>query len=193
MRYVIVPGIDGSDQDHWQSIWQAAWGESAVRIRPASWDRPDLDDWCQAIDRAAGPDPSEAVLVAHSLGCLAAADWAARSRRDIRGVFLVAPPDAAGPNFPAAAAPTFTAAHATPLDVPGLVISSDDDPYCTTDAAERLASGWHLDRVSVGRAGHINSASRLAHWDLGRALLTAFTAGTRARANLHEVVLRIPH
>jgi predicted alpha/beta hydrolase family esterase len=178
MRYVIVPGIDGSDQDHWQSIWQAAWGASAVRIQPASWDRPDLDDWCQAIDHAVGPNPSDAVLVAHSLGCLAAARWVAQRRSDIRGMFLVAPPDAAGPNFPAAAAPTFTALDTTPLDVPGLVVSSDDDPYCTADAAERLASGWHLDHVSVGRAGHINSASRLGRWDLGRALLTAFTAGT---------------
>ncbi len=178
MRYVIVPGIDGSDQDHWQSIWQADWGTSASRIRPASWDRPDLDDWCRAIAHAIGPNPSEVVLVAHSLGCLAAADWAARYRPDIRGVFLVAPPDTAGPSFPAAAAPTFTAMSATPLDTPGLIVSSDDDPYCTTNAAERLASGWHLDRVSAGRAGHINSASRLGRWDLGRALLTAFTAGT---------------
>jgi predicted alpha/beta hydrolase family esterase len=41
-----------------------------------------------------------------------------------------------------------------------------------------MASGWHLDRVSVGRAGHISSASGLGSWDFGRALLTAFTAGT---------------
>jgi len=178
MRYVIVPGIDGSDQDHWQSIWQADWGASASRIRPASWDRPDLDDWCRAIAHAVGPNPSAVVLVAHSLGCLAAANWAARSRSAIRGMFLVAPPDTAGPNFPAAAAPTFTAEYSMPLNAPGLVVSSDDDPYCTVNAAEHLASGWHLAHVSVGRVGHISSASRLGRWDLGRALLTAFTAGT---------------
>ncbi|MCA2224314.1 alpha/beta hydrolase [Nonomuraea sp. NEAU-L178] len=50
---------------------------------------------------------------------------------------------------------------------------------CSPDVALRLAAGWQLDHVSVGSAGHINSASRLGRWDFGRALLTAFTAGTR--------------
>lgn len=178
MRYVIIPGIDGSDDNHWQSIWQAGWGASASRIRPASWERPDLDDWCRAIDRAVGPNPPAVVLVAHSLGCLAAANWAAGQRPPIRGMFLVAPPDTAGPKFPAAAARTFTGKLPVPLCVPGLVVSSEDDPYCTKNAAERMASGWKLDRVSAGPVGHISSASRLGQWDLGRALLTAFTAGT---------------
>jgi uncharacterized protein len=179
MRYVIIPGINGSGEDHWQTIWQAEWGPSTTRISPSSWDEPDLDDWCQAIGQAVGQSPSaDVVLVAHSLGCLAATCWIARHRPDVRGVLLVAPPDNAGPTFPAEA-PTFTAVKATPLHVPGLVISSDDDPYCSPAVAQCLAADWELDRVSVGLAGHINSASRLGRWEFGRALLTAFTAGTR--------------
>jgi predicted alpha/beta hydrolase family esterase len=179
MRYVIIPGINGSDENHWQTIWQAEWGAYASRISPLSWDEPNLDDWCQAIDKAVGESPStDTVLVAHSLGCLAAACWVTRRRPDIRGVFLVAPPDTAGANFPADAS-TFTAVKMTPLNVPGLVIFSDDDPYCSSDVALRLAADWQLDHVSVGSAGHINSASRLGSWDFGHALLTAFTAGTR--------------
>ncbi|MCA2227814.1 RBBP9/YdeN family alpha/beta hydrolase [Nonomuraea aurantiaca] len=179
MRYVIIPGINGSGEGHWQSIWQDEWGAYASRISPFSWDVPDLDDWCQAIDKAVGEDLStDMVLVAHSLGCHAATSWVARRRPDIGGVFLVAPPDNAGANFPAEAS-TFTAVKATPLHVPGLVVFSDDDPYCSPDVALRLTAGWQLDHVSVGSAGHINSASRLGRWDFGRALLTAFTAGTR--------------
>ncbi|MGW0200875.1 RBBP9/YdeN family alpha/beta hydrolase [Nonomuraea sp. NPDC003201] len=83
---------------------------------------------------------------------------------------LLAPPDNAGPNFPAEA-PTFTAVEATPLHVPGLVVSSDDDPYCSPEVASRLAAGWRLHHVSVGSAGHINSASGLGRWDSGRELL----------------------
>ncbi|MEV0348981.1 alpha/beta hydrolase [Nonomuraea sp. NPDC050680] len=144
-----------------------------------SWDEPNLEDWCQAIDKAVGESPStDTVLVAHSLGCLAAACWVTRRRPDIRGVFLVAPPDTAGANFPADAS-TFTAVKMTPLHVPGLVIFSDDDPYCSSDVALRLTADWQLDHVGVGLAGHINSASRLGSWNFGRALLTAFTAGTR--------------
>lgn len=177
MRYVVIPGINGSDEDHWQTIWQAGWGVSAVRISPSSWDEPDLDDWCQAIDQAMGTStPADAVLVAHSLGCLAAACWVARRRPALRCLFLVAPPDSAGPNFPAEAA-SFTAVRAAPLRVPGVVIFSDDDPYCPADVALRLAADWQLDHVSVGSAGHISSASGLGSWESGRALLTAFTAG----------------
>src|SRR5258708_6679295 len=105
MRYVIIPGINGSDEGHWQTIWQAEWGPSAARISPSSWDEPDLDDWCHAIDQAVSESPSApAVLIAHSLGCLAATCWVAQHRPDVRGVLLVAPPDNGGPGFPAEAA-----------------------------------------------------------------------------------------
>ncbi|MGW4955741.1 RBBP9/YdeN family alpha/beta hydrolase [Nonomuraea sp. NPDC004186] len=149
---------------------------------PSSWDEPDLDDWCHAIDRAVDERPSaDVVLVAHSLGCLAAARWVARRQPDIRGVFLVAPPDNTGPNFPAEA-PTFTAVDATPLHVPGLVVSSDDDPYCSPEVASRLAAGWRLHHVSAGSAGHINSASGLGRWDSGRELLARLSDLRRCRA-----------
>lgn len=114
------------------------------------------------------------------LGCLAAISWTASRRPNIHGVFLVSPPDPAGPNFPAAA-PTFTSLAPAPLDVPGLIIGSEDDPYCATDSGIRLAAALQLDRVSAGFVGHINSASRLGRGDFGRALLTAFTAGSRHR------------
>jgi predicted alpha/beta hydrolase family esterase len=52
MQFVIVPGIDNSDEQHWQSIWEAEWGPAARRIAVASWTSPDLDDWVGAIERA---------------------------------------------------------------------------------------------------------------------------------------------
>jgi predicted alpha/beta hydrolase family esterase len=181
MRFVLIPGINGSDEDHWQSIWQAEWGLSATRIAPSSWDEPGLDDWCRAIDRAVDEARSgDVVLVAHSLGCLAAISWAARRLPTIRGVFLVAPPDPDGPNFPAVAT-TFTAVDPAPLAVPGLIVSSENDPYCSTDVGVRMADAWQLDRVGAGLVGHVNSASRLGRWDFGRALLTAFAAGSQPR------------
>src|ERR1700733_9671769 len=107
MRWVIVPGIDNSGEDHWQSHWQDEWGPSATRIQVASWSAPDLDDWCEAIERVvrlAGGEP--VVLVAHSLGCIASTHWLTASDAQIRGVFLVSPPDRDGVAFPTAA-PTF--------------------------------------------------------------------------------------
>ena len=178
MHFLIIPGINGSGPDHWQSRWQDAWGCSASRIGPSSWDGPDLDDWCHALDEAVQQhQPADVVLVAHSLGCLAAGHWLRQRQPGIRGAFLVAPPDAAGPNFPAAEAPSFTTIEVAPLTVPGLVVSSDDDPYGTPQAARRMAEGWGAGHVSVGQAGHINAASGLGAWETGRALLGAFTAG----------------
>jgi predicted alpha/beta hydrolase family esterase len=58
-----------------------------------------------------------------------------------------------------------------------LVVISDDDPYCTPEAAGRLAAGWAAGRVSIGAVGHVNVASGLGTWASGRALLNAFTAG----------------
>jgi uncharacterized protein len=180
MHYVTIPGIDGSDQEHWQSIWEAEWGQQATRISVSSLSRPELADWCDAIDRAVTESGSpDTVLVAHSLGCLAAARWAARRRPGFAGLFLVAPPDRAGALFPAAAA-TFAPVAERPVEAAGLIVSSDDDPYCSTAVAGRLATAWGLPRVSAGPGGHLNSASGLGRWDTGHALLTAFTAGLRA-------------
>lgn len=176
----MIPGIDGSDDLHWQSIWEQRYQPQASRIAPSSWTRPDLRDWTRAIDDAVRQSGPDVVLVAHSLGCLAAVHWITQSPRRIRGAFLVAPPDVTGPHFPAAAAPTFGAVRVQALTVAGLVIMSEDDPYCSTAAAAHIAGTLRVPCITAGRGGHLNSASGLGAWGYGRVLLTAFTAGTRA-------------
>lgn len=179
MQFVMVPGIDGSDADHWQTIWERALGDTAVRFAPSSWSEPDLADWCDALDRCV-PADRPSLLIAHSLGCLAVAHWsrvaATRDTRPVGGVVLVAPPDPAGSGFPAAAG-TFVGVPIGPLPLPGLIIASDDDPYATPEATGQLAAGWGVPVVSVGAAGHLNSASGLGDWPAGWALVTAFRAG----------------
>lgn len=175
-RLTIVPGINGSDQAHWQTRWQAP---TDVRIRPASWDEPDLDDWVRAVD-AAVTDP-DTILVAHSLGCLAAAAWLATNPGRVRGALLVAPPDRSGPWFPAAAA-SFHRLEPAPLGVPALVLVSGDDPFSSLAAARALAAAWAADVAEVGNLGHINSASNLGDWPAGRAVLTEF-ASTLVKEN----------
>ncbi|MFD4505917.1 RBBP9/YdeN family alpha/beta hydrolase [Streptomyces sp. NPDC058457] len=193
VAYVIIPGIDGSDDRHWQSRWEQAWGDAAVRIAPASWTRPELRDWVAAVQAAydvaaartgrvdgavdgegdGGADGRVALvaLVAHSLGCWAATEWLARARP--RGVpaFLAAPPDPRGPAFPATAAPTFRELSARPLPGPALVVASEDDPYADATASAALAADWRAPWRSVGAHGHLNSASGLGDWPVGQELL----------------------
>ena len=170
LRLTIVPGINGSDESHWQTLWQAA-SADAVRIAPASWDDPDLADWVAAVEAAV--TTPDTILVAHSLGCLAAAAWLAGNPGRVRGALLVAPPDRFGPAFPPVA-PSFRSAKPAPLGVPALVVASDNDPFCSLATARALAAGWGADLAEAGSLGHINNASRLGDWPDGRALLAAF-------------------
>jgi predicted alpha/beta hydrolase family esterase len=180
MRFVIVPGIGDSDSTHWQSIWQAEWGPIACRIAPSSWTRPDLDDWIAAVDRAVSwAETDDVVLVAHSLGCLAAAAWLGEGPRAVRAALLVAPPDPRAPEFPPAAA-AFAGLPAKPVGVPGLVVASLDDPYCRPAAAAGLAKGWRLPVARVGAFRHLNSTSGLGGWQQGRVHLAKLLGSTAA-------------
>ncbi|WP_307123385.1 alpha/beta hydrolase [Streptomyces sp. B1I3] len=172
--YVIIPGIDGSDDRHWQSLWENQWGASAVRIVPTSWSRPDLQDWVAAVQAAyeiASRRDSEVVLVAHSLGCWAAAHWLNQAEPDGVTAFLVAPPDLHGPAFPREAASTFLELAVRPLPCRSLMVASDDDPYCDPTTSASIAHGWQAQQPLIGSHGHINSDSDLGDWQVGRELL----------------------
>jgi predicted alpha/beta hydrolase family esterase len=178
--YLIVPGIGGSDDEHWQSLWETVWAGQARRIEPASWAEPELGDWVSAIDRAARQLRMQGrrrfVVVAHSLGCWAAAEWVLRTRPTGTSAYLVAVPDGESASFPRLAAPAFVDLTAQPLGVPALVVASDDDPYCSVGRAAEFAEGWGADWRSVGSRGHLNSASGLANWPEGQDLLAAFVS-----------------
>ena len=173
VTFVIVPGIDGSGPDHWQTRWQS--DLPAVEIQPTSWAEPDLDDWLLALDRAVA-SVDRAVLVAHSLGCLAGAAWLLTHPGRVAGAFLVAPPDPAGPEFPQAA-PTFVRDYPGPLPAPALVVASANDPYSSVVAVRRQSATWGAGLVVTGDHGHLNAASGLGPWGTGRSLLAAFCAG----------------
>lgn len=179
VAYVVIPGIDGSDEWHWQSRWQQEWDGAAVRIAPGSWSAPELADWVGAVQtgyEAVGGPGVPVVLVAHSLGCWAAACWLRAARPAGAAAFLVAPPDPHGPAFPREAAPSFAALAARALPCPALVVAGEDDPYCDPAVAAGFAHGWGARWVSGGAHGHLNSASGLGDWPEGRALLDTLGA-----------------
>ncbi|MEU9456506.1 alpha/beta fold hydrolase [Streptomyces sp. NPDC048277] len=180
VAYVIIPGIDGSDEQHWQTVWERQRSGSAVRISPTSWSEPDLDDWVGAVQAAydqASRHDSQVVLVAHSLGCWAASTWLNRNTsRPTGSAFLVAPPDPRGPAFPRQTAPTFAEVSAQPLLTPTLVVGSSNDAYCTPEAAVDLTTRWGARWHLAGAVGHINSAAGLGPWQQGRELLTSLTS-----------------
>ena len=93
-QVLLLPGWQNSGPDHWQSRWEARYGYT--RVQQHDWMRPLRGDWMAQLEEAVLSQSQPCVLVAHSLGCLLVASWAAHSRNSakVSGALLVAPGDA---------------------------------------------------------------------------------------------------
>ena len=180
---IILPGIGNSGPDHWQSHWQQR-NPSLTRFQPSDWDHPDRDDWLAALDKAVATTPEPPFLIAHSLSCLLIARWLERPHAPIRGAFLVRVPDPSSPAFPRTEAPTFLDIPNHSFQIPALIVASTNDPYGSTDYAQTRARQWGTGLVTAGPLGHIGDSSGVGDWPQGRALFTAFTAGTGTAVDL---------
>ncbi|MBR1154851.1 alpha/beta hydrolase [Bradyrhizobium sp. JYMT SZCCT0428] len=176
VEIIIVPGIGGSGELHWQTRWEGA-NPQWRRLQSTDWNQPELDDWIAALDRAVGAARQAPLLVAHSLGCLLVAHWQQVSTAPVAGAFLVAVPNPEAPAFPVEAA-GFANPPRTEFRFPSLIVASADDPYGTVEYARERANQWGGGIVEVGELGHINETSKLADWPQGKALFAAFAAGT---------------
>ena len=179
MTYVFLAGIGNSEAEHWQAIWHRALGGRWVEH--ADWERPRAADWVGDLDGVLRATPGPKLIVAHSIGCLLAVEWAKHHRDpQIRGSFLVAPPDPCGPCFPPPAVGFAPPGDARP-PLPALIVASTTDPYATPVWARDAAACWGAEIADVGARGHINLASDVGAWDEGRALLAGFVARLERR------------
>jgi predicted alpha/beta hydrolase family esterase len=64
---LIVPALNGSGSDHWQTRWQAE-RVDCLRVEQADWHDPDPLDWIARIDAAVAGISDPLVFVAHSPG-----------------------------------------------------------------------------------------------------------------------------
>jgi predicted alpha/beta hydrolase family esterase len=163
-QVLIVPGLGNSGPRHWQTIWEQA-HPAFRRVLQRDWDDPDLDAWSEAIDRAIREVRVPTVLIAHSFGCLAVAQRAARSPAGILGALLVAPAD---PDRWRVADRTTTVG---PLGFPSILVASETDPWLEVSKACALARTWQSEFVNLGAVGHINAESGFGPWPEGEELL----------------------
>lgn len=169
---LILPGYGDSGPQHWQSLWAADAG--VARLTNVSFDRPQQQQWVEAIDALIGRHGPDVVLVAHSLACLAVAAWSSSSsalHQTVRGALLVAPPDPGGQLFPSSIEGFNPPARAS-LRFPAIVVGSSNDVYATLAFQADLAAAWGARFVDAGPRGHLNADSGLLDWAEGRALLT---------------------
>lgn len=169
--YLIVPGVGNSGPQHWQTLWEKEFPEKFRRIRQSEWERPVCDDWTATIEAEVQKEsPARVVLVAHSLGCTAVAQWARAFGTRIKGAFLVAPSDCEAPTY------TFDTKGFAPIPLDALpfksvVIASTDDEYISLERAAQFAKAWGSEFVNVGAKGHLNADAGYGEWGEGLELL----------------------
>jgi predicted alpha/beta hydrolase family esterase len=168
---LLIPGLGGSGPDHWQSRWEAKI-PAVRRVVQAEWEKPGLAAWrdriVEEVARAARP----VILVAHSLGVLAAvhaAPFLAKGECSgkVKGGFLVAPPSATVLAGLDALDPAFLNVPDKPLPFSALVIASRDDPFAAFAESEALARTLGAELIDAGFSGHINSESGHGPWPEG--------------------------
>ncbi len=117
----------------------------------------------------ANPNP---VLVAHSLGCVLVAAWAAHSKNAgrVRAALLVAPADVERQEMQHMLHSWSPIVRAR-LPFKSIMAASRNDPYCSLMRASALAHAWGSRLVDCGMSGHINAEARLGEWPVGFALL----------------------
>ena len=166
-----LPGWQNSGSGHWMTLWEARHPDWR-RVEQADWEWPRRSDWIAALDAAALRTRGPLVLVAHSLGCLTVAHWAATTTDAvrIRHALLVAPPDIERDDLPAALS-DFAPAPWTPLPFASTLVASRNDPYCRIERARAFATAWGSEFVALGDCGHINVDAGFGPWPDGLARL----------------------
>jgi len=176
---LIIPGLNDSGPDHWQSRWEQSL-PNAARVELGMWDDPHRNTWVNKLNLAIHRAGRPVILVAHSLGCITVAWWAEYEQpgpeSGVIGALLVAPPDVDRPGLDPRLA-RFSACPRRALPFPSILGASRNDPYCSSRSAIALARDWGSRFADLGELGHVNARSRLGDWPQGKRLL----------AQLHQV------
>ena len=159
---LILPGWQNSGPDHWQSRWERKHGYQ--RVEQHDWQRPRRGDWIARLEDVLLSCSEPAVLVAHSLGCLTVAAWAAHSRNThlVKAALLVAPPDTQREDIAPVLPGWVVPLKKLPFD--STVFASSNDPFCSLAQAQRFALAWGSRFTDIGQRGHINADSGLGDW-----------------------------
>ena len=175
---LILSGLWNSGPQHWQSHWEARHPDWR-RVEHRDWNSPVRDEWVAELDAAVGACAGAPVLVAHSLGCILAAHWAASgSPLRAAGAFLVAPSDVEAASYPIDAN-GFAPVPMARLPFPSVVLASTNDEFVTRERARAFAQAWGSSYVEIGDAGHVNADAGYGDWPEGEQMLLDFLAQVR--------------
>lgn len=167
---IIVPGVGGSDYDHWQSKLQREL-MSCSRVQQQDWNLPILKDWIAQFVATVVNATQPVQIVAHSFGCLTTVAALAQHPEiatKVRKIILVAPANPARfgeAGFARNSIGDYEAYfHELKITVPAEMIISENDPWLNFEDAQKLAKAWKIRPRNLGQVGHINVASGFGHF-----------------------------
>ena len=162
---VIVPGVGGSEHDHWQS-WLQRQLKSCSRVQQQDWNKPVLHEWIEQFVKTVQAIQEPIQIVAHSFGCLTTVAALAQHpelNQNIKNLVLVAPANPArfgDAGFARDSQNDYQQYfHQLKLQVPTQMIISENDPWLNFQDALQLAKAWKIRPKNLGQVGHINVAS----------------------------------
>ncbi|MDQ8935682.1 RBBP9/YdeN family alpha/beta hydrolase [Acinetobacter rudis] len=174
---LIVPGVGGSNIDHWQS-WLERQLKSTSRVQQ-DWNHPVLSMWVANMAEALLQAPEAIQIVAHSFGCLtslATLEQYPELCSKVKKLILVAPANPArfsSTGFAQtenASSPEGTKENyrdyflALKPKVPTEMIISENDPWLSFEVAQQLSQIWQVPCRNLGQVGHINVASGFGYF-----------------------------
>ena len=162
---VIVPGVGGSEHDHWQS-WLQRQLKSCSRVQQQDWNKPVLHEWIEKFVKTVQAIQEPIQIVAHSFGCLTTVAALAQHpelNQKIKNLVLVAPANPArfgDAGFARDSQNNYQQYfHQLKLQAPTQMIISENDPWLNFQDALQLAKAWKIRPKNLGQVGHINVAS----------------------------------
>ena len=162
---VIVPGVGGSEHDHWQS-WLQRQLKSCSRVQQQDWNKPVLHEWIEQFFKTVQSIQEPIQIVAHSFGCLTTVAALAQHpelNQNIKNLVLVAPANPArfgDAGFARDSQNDYQQYfHQLKLQVHTQMIISENDPWLNFQDALQLAKAWKIRPKNLGQVGHINVAS----------------------------------
>ena len=167
---LLLPGWENSGPQHWQSLWESRHGYA--RVEQHEWMKPLRGDWVARLEEVILTCDEPAVLVAHSLGCILTAAWAAHSKNThrVKAALLVAPGDVERPDI-REQLPGWSPIELRALPFPSVLLGSRNDPYCEFERSQLFGYAWNSQFMDYGPCGHINADSGLVSWPEGHVLL----------------------
>jgi len=170
-KYLIIPGYQGSNVNHWQSHWEKKYALKADRVTLQDFTNTEKRYWTTSIFEQIKNSDNQYIIIAHSLGALSFVHTYSRYViNNVKAALLVAPPDVEE-NENASFLNEFSPVPKFRFEIPVFLVASSNDHYCTLERAKEMAQSWGAELINIGAKGHINSESGIGDWPEGQQLL----------------------